>query len=127
VAHPSDREERRQYPRVDLLTEFQGHLIVLDEAVRVLQLGPGGMTIASPVPLEPSQIHDMRLTIDDRVLTLRARVVHARTTIDRDAFSYVAGVAFVDLPADAAGAISAFLARSDVPAPGDTGGGGAAR
>ncbi len=120
------RGERRQGPRVDLLSEFQGHLIALDEVVKVLQLGSGGITIASAVPVLPAHVLDLQLTIDERVITLKGRVVHQRTTIDRDTFTYVAGLAFVDLAPEAAQAIEAFLARNDS-AGGDDSSEGAAR
>jgi hypothetical protein len=108
-----DHAERRQGARVDLLGQFQGHLVALDEEVRVLQLGPGGMTIATAVPLAQGQQHDLQLTLGEERLTLKARIVHTRTTIDRDEFTYVAGVAFVDLPAESARTIDAFIAHSD--------------
>ena len=98
---------------MDLLREFQGHLVALDEEVRVMQLGPGGMTVASAIPLQVEQHYDLQLTIDERSLAVQSRVVHMRTTIDRDEFTYVIGMQFIDLPAEAAAAIEAFLARGD--------------
>ena len=106
--------ERRQQPRVDLLTRFQGHLVTLDEDVRVLQLGPGGMTIATAVPLQPEHVHDLQLTLDDHPITLKARIVHIRPTIDHDdEFTYIAGVAFVDLSPEGARLIGTFLAHEN--------------
>jgi hypothetical protein len=114
VSSSADYGERRQTPRVDLLTEFQGHLITLDEVVRVLQLGSGGMTVAASVPLSPAHVHDMQLTIGDRAITLKARVVHTRMTVDHaDEFTYVSGLAFVDPSPEAVQAIDAFLERAE--------------
>src|SRR4029077_3004249 len=93
---PHIEEDRRQTPRVDLLREFQGHLLALDEAVTVQQLGPGGLTVVAAVPLSPTHIHDLRLTLDAEVISLRARVVHSRAVIDSDDVTYVSGLAFVD-------------------------------
>jgi hypothetical protein len=111
VSTGPERTERRQWPRVDLLSEFQGHLVALDEEVRVVQLGPGGLTIAAAIPLELDHRYDLQLTVDERSITVQARVVHLRTTIDRDEFTYVIGMQFADLPPEAAAAIDAFLAR----------------
>jgi PilZ domain len=113
-----DRTERRHGPRVNLLSEFQGHLVALDEEVRVLQLGPGGLTMAAAIPLQVDHRYDLQLTLGERSITVGARVVHMRTTIDRDEFTYIVGMQFADLPADAAEAIGAFIARNDVPAEG---------
>jgi hypothetical protein len=113
VSTQPDRSERRQGARVDLLSQFQGKLVTLDEDVRVLQLGPGGMTIATAIPLVPDQQHDLQLTLGEQVLTVRARIVHSRTTVDRDEFTYVAGAAFMDVSPETAQAIDAFLARTE--------------
>jgi PilZ domain len=101
--------ERRRTPRVDLLSEYRGHLITLDEEVTVLQLGPAGMTLSAAIPLSPAQVHDLRLTLEDCVLTLKVRVVHTRASLDVDEITYHAGVAFVDPPPDAIAAIREFL------------------
>jgi hypothetical protein len=106
---PHIEEDRRQTPRVDLLREYQGHLLALDEAVTVQQLGPGGLTLVAAVPLSPSHIHDLRLTLDDAVISLRARVVHSRAVVDSDDVTYVSGLAFVDPPAETLAIIERFI------------------
>lgn len=106
---PHIEEDRRQTPRVDLLREFQGHLLALDEAVTVQQLGPGGITVVAAVPLSPSHIHDLRLTLDDEVLQVRARVVHSRAVVDSDDVTYVSGLAFVDPPPETLAVIEHFI------------------
>jgi PilZ domain len=106
---PHIEEDRRQTPRVDLLREFQGHVLALDEAVSVQQFGPGGLTVVAAVPLSPTQIHDLRLTLDDEVITLRARVVHSRAVVDGDDVSYMSGLAFVDPAAETLAIIEHFI------------------
>lgn len=106
---PHIEEDRRQSPRVDLLREFQGRLLALDEAIIVQQLGPGGLTVTAAVPLSPTEIHDLRLTLDDEVISLRARVVHSRAVIDSDDVTYVSGLAFVDPPAETLAVIEHFI------------------
>lgn len=111
---PSDSRDRRQAPRVDLLSEFQGHLITLDQAVLIQQLGPGGLTIACDTPLSPAHVHDIQLTLDDRAVTVKARVVHTRMTVnDGDEFTYVSGLAFIDPAPEAVEAITTFLAQAE--------------
>ena len=106
---PHIEEDRRQTPRVDLLREFQGHVLALDETVTVQQLGPGGLTLIAAVPLSPTQIHDLRLTLDDQVISVRARVVHSRAVVDSDDVTYVSGLAFVDPPAETLKIIEHFI------------------
>jgi hypothetical protein len=106
---PHIEEDRRQSPRVDLLREFQGRLLALDEAIIVQQLGPGGLTVTAAVPLSPTEIHDLRLTLDGEVISLRARVVHSRAVIDSDDVTYVSGLAFVDPTAETLAVIEHFI------------------
>jgi hypothetical protein len=106
---PHIEEDRRQTPRVDLLREFQGHVLALDETVTVQQLGPGGLTLIAAVPLSPTQIHDLRLTLDDEVISVRARVVHSRAVVDSDDVTYVSGLAFVDAPPQTMAIIEHFI------------------
>jgi hypothetical protein len=108
-SRPHIEEDRRQTPRVDLLREFQGHLLALDEAITVQQLGPGGLTLVAAVPLSPTHIHDLRLTLDDAVISVRARVVHSRAVVDSDDVSYVSGLAFVDASPEMLAAIEHFI------------------
>jgi hypothetical protein len=49
------------------------------------------------------------LTFDDRVVTVRARVVHTRAVVSADDVTYVSGIAFVDPSPDALAAIERFL------------------
>ena len=83
--------------------------MALDEAVTVQQLGPGGLVLAAAVPLSPSQIHDLRLTLDDEIITVRAKVIHTRTVIDHDDVSYVSGMAFVEPSRETLQVIEHFL------------------
>jgi hypothetical protein len=110
---PDDRpfieEDRRQTPRVDLLREFEGRLLALDEPITVQQLGPGGLTLVAAVPLSPAQIHDLRVTLDDEVITVRARVVHTRTIVTGDDVTYASGMAFVDPPKETLAIIEHFI------------------
>ena len=106
---PHIEEDRRQSPRVHLLREFQGHLMALDEPVAVQELGPGGVTLVARMPLSPSHVHDLRLTLDDHVISVRARVVHTRASVDSDDVTYVSGMAFVDPPAETVAAIERFI------------------
>ena len=106
---PHIEEDRRQSPRVHLLHEFQGHLIALDEPVTVQQLGPGGVTLVARLPLSPSHIHDLRLTLDEQVISVRARVTNTRALVDSDDVTYVSGMAFVDPSPETVSAIEHFI------------------
>lgn len=86
--------ERRRSGRVDLLAELDGHVVTLDESIRVTQLSEGGLTIETTAPLSPRLIHDFRLSVGDRSVIVRARVRHSRVLVRGDVVSYVAGLGF---------------------------------
>lgn len=90
--------DRRSEVRVDLLADLEGHLVTLDEQVQVRQLSLGGMLVETTAPLSPRIDHDFRLTAGPVSVTLKARVVHSRVAIDRDAVTYLSGVQFIDPP-----------------------------
>jgi hypothetical protein len=89
--------ERRRTPRVDLLAEYLGHLVTLDEPVHLRQLGEGGMTVATVVPISPTVEHEFRFTIGERAVHVRARVVHSRVLVRDDVVTYLTGLEFLDL------------------------------
>lgn len=88
--------ERRRYPRIDLLADVQGHLVTLDEQVRVRQLSLGGMTVETTAPLSPRLVHDFRITFGSDAVTMHGRVVHSRVSVDGDRVTYVSGIRFED-------------------------------
>jgi hypothetical protein len=93
--------ERRHTPRVDLLADLHGHIVTLDEQVRVRQLSLGGLTVETTAPLSPRLVHDFRISFGNASTTVHGRVIHSRVVIDGDTVSYVAGIQFVDPGADA--------------------------
>jgi hypothetical protein len=88
--------DRRRGARVDLLADFHGHLVTLDEQVLVRQLGLGGMIVETTAPLSPKLDHEFRLTMGERAVTVKGRVAHSRVSVRGDAVTFLAGVQFID-------------------------------
>ncbi len=95
------RTDRRGGPRVEVLGSLHGQLVPLRVSVRVREIGFGGFSIESDVPLPLDAQQDFRFTLrQGNTVTIRARVVHCRGDQRDDRMIYVVGLAFADeLPA----------------------------
>jgi PilZ domain len=61
-------------------------------------LSGGGALIEIGVPLQLDSLHDFRLSLGDRSVVVKARVVHSHvSTVGSDRVSYHTGIEFVDL------------------------------
>ncbi len=101
--------DRRQAPRIDLLVAVRGDLMSLNEAAQVLQLSARGMMVETTIPLSPRDAHEFRLNLNGHPLQVKTRVVHSRMAVEHDDVTYVSGLEFVDLNAEAMTAITGFI------------------
>ena len=101
--------ERRRAPRVELLAELSGRLIVLDETVRVHEISVSGLAIETRFPLSPRTRHDLHLELEHETIAVRARVIHSRMLMDGDRISFVSGLALDDLTESQRDAIARFV------------------
>lgn len=101
--------ERRRTPRLDLLADCLGHLVTLDEPVHVRQIGEGGMTVATAVPISPTVEHEFRFTLGERAVHIRTRVVHSRVQVRDDVVTYLTGVEFLDPSPDVRAVLADFI------------------
>ena len=92
-----------------------GHLggeITVVEPLSVKELGPGGVTIETRFPLLIDSLHELRLTLGQRTIVVKGRVVHSHITdIDPDAVAYLSGIEFVEAPPHVQETITAYLAE----------------
>ncbi len=84
--------ERRQAPRIEILTELQGHTITLDEPVTVREVSDGGLTLETRYRLQPESRHEFRLRQDDQHVVVAGRVVHWRGELVQGEIRYISGI-----------------------------------
>jgi hypothetical protein len=71
--------ERRRYPRIAVLDEFQGRFESVDWSIRACDISEGGFSIEAQVPFESGDIREFLFTRDDGVSVLiTAQAVHSR-------------------------------------------------
>lgn len=106
------RVDRRRYPRLHLVGEFDGRAISFQLDVRVLDISADGFAIQSPFEFTPGTAHEFQCaTLRQPRPVVRAVAVHSRrVTPQRGRDFFVAGFSFVDLSSASRDAIYDIVA-----------------
>lgn len=102
-------EERRQVERVGIFGELRGDVMVY-EPMAIREISVKGAAVETRVALQVDSLHDFRLTLGDRSVVAKGRVVHVQVAdVDADEVTYRAGIEFVDPPSRVLAAIAEFI------------------
>src|ERR687895_299506 len=102
-------EDKRDAERLPILGALHGEIMVF-EPMLIREISRSGATVETRFPLHLNSLHDLRLTLGDRSLVVKGRVVHSRISdVDQDIVTYRSGLEFVDLAERVADAIAGFL------------------
>lgn len=93
------RTERRRAPRVEILGQLHGRLVLLESDVSVREISLGGMSVESAAPFPVGSVQHFQLVLGDgaRVI-VAAEARHSRPV--EGASRYVTGFRFVEEPND---------------------------
>jgi hypothetical protein len=101
--------ERRDGPRLDILGELNGEVMVF-QAMNVRDLSIAGAKVETPFALQLDSIHEFRLTLGEQSVVVKGRVAHCQISdVEQEHISYQTGIEFVDLGEKVTEAIDAFL------------------
>lgn len=101
--------EKRDTERIEILGDLRGEVMVY-QPMSVREIGRRGAQVELGFPLQLDSLHDCRLTLGDRSLVVKGRVVHCRISdVDHEQVRYRAGIEFVDLNPHAEAAIGEFI------------------
>ena len=101
--------DKRDGERVPILGELHGEIMVF-QPMLIKEISRGGATVETRTPLHLNSLHDLRLTLGERSLVVKGRVVHSRISdVDQDIVTYRSGMEFVEASERVRGAIEAFL------------------
>jgi hypothetical protein len=99
----------RDGERLSMLGDLPGEVMVLEPMI-VKELGRRGATVETRVPLHLNSLHDLRLTLGDRSVVVKGRVVHSHVSdMDRELMTYRTGMEFVEPSERIVDAIREFL------------------
>src|ERR1700722_15471278 len=100
---------KRHAERFELLEGLPGEVLVA-QRIAITEISREGAQIETGFPLHLDSLHDFRLTLGDRSLVIKGRVVHCSITdVEQELVVYRAGIEFGE-PADrVASAIADFI------------------
>jgi hypothetical protein len=101
--------DKRDGERVPILGELHGEIMVFQPMI-IREISRGGATVETRTPLHLNSLHDLRLTLGDKSLVVKGRVVHSRISdVDQDIVTYRSGMEFVEASERAQAVIEGFL------------------
>lgn len=90
-----DPDERRGANRLQILGDLQAEIMLFEPMV-VREISRSGVLVETAFPLQLDSLHDIRLTLADRSIVVKARVAHCRIgDVDQERVSYRSGMEFV--------------------------------
>ena len=102
-------DERRDSPRVSILGELRGEVMVF-QPMTVSQISRGGAQGETTFRLQLGSPPAFRLPLGDRSVVVKGRIVHCSIAdVEEEQVAYRAGVEFVELSEHALQAIEQFL------------------
>ena len=92
-----------------MLGDLSGEIMVF-EPMSVRELSRGGATVETRFALQLNSLHDLRLTLGERSVVVKGRVVHCRICeMDQDLVTYRSGMEFVEPSPRVMSAIADYL------------------
>ena len=92
-------DDKRDTHRLQILGDLQGEVTVF-QPMAIKEISRGGAQVETNFPLQLDSLHDFRLTLGDRSLVVKGRVVHCSITeVEHELVLYRAGIEFIE-PSD---------------------------
>src|SRR4051812_13975392 len=91
--------EKRDAERIEILGDLQGEVMVF-QPMAIKEISRTGAQVETAFPLQLDSLHDFRLSLGDRSVVVKGRVVHCSISdVDQEVVIYRSGVEFIE-PAD---------------------------
>jgi PilZ domain len=102
-------EDKRDTHRLQILGDLQGEVMVF-QPMAIKEISRGGAQVETSFPLHLDSLHDFRLTLGDRSLVVKGRVVHCSITdVEEEQVLYRSGLEFVEPTERVSSAIADFI------------------
>jgi hypothetical protein len=102
-------EDKRDTQRLQILGDLHGEVMVF-QPMAIKEISRGGAQVETTFPLHLDSLHDFRLTLGDRSLVVKGRVVHCSITdVEEEQVLYRSGVEFVEPSERVSSAIAEFI------------------
>jgi hypothetical protein len=105
----SDLDHKRDGERLQILGELHGE-VMLFEPMAIKEISRGGAQVETAFRLQLDSLHELRLTLGDRSVVVKGRVVHCSISdVDQELVTYRSGLEFVELSDRVHSVISDFI------------------
>jgi hypothetical protein len=106
---PGRPEDKRDTERIEILGELHGEVTVF-QPMAIKEISRGGAQIETGFPLYLDSLHEFRLTLGDRSVVVKGRVVHCSITdVEHELVLYRSGIEFIEPTERVAAVISDFI------------------
>jgi hypothetical protein len=103
------RDDLRDAERIQILGELHGEVMVF-QPMAIKEISRGGAQVETAFPLQLDSLHELRLTLGDRSVVVKARVAHCSISdVDQELVTYRSGVEFVEPSERVHSVISDFI------------------
>lgn len=103
------RDDKRDTDRLQILGDLSGEVMVF-QPMSIKEISRGGAQVETGFPLQLDSLHEFRLTLGDRSLVVKGRVVHCSITdVEHELVLYRAGIEFVEPSDRVSSAIADFI------------------
>jgi hypothetical protein len=100
---------KRDSERIQILGELHGEVMMYQPMV-IKEISRGGAQVETGFPLQLDSLHDFRLTLGERSVVVKGRIVHCSITdVDQEVVLYRSGMEFVEPPDRVYSVISEFI------------------
>jgi hypothetical protein len=90
--------DKRDAERIEILGDLQGEVMVFSP-VAIKEISRTGAQVETAFPLQLDSLHDFRLTLGDRSIVVKGRVVHCSISdVDQEIVIYRSGIEFTTPP-----------------------------
>jgi hypothetical protein len=94
-----DDDNKRDTERIQILGELHGEVMIF-QPMTIKEVARGGVQVETDFPLQLDSLHEFRLTLGDRSVVVKGRVVHCSITdVEHEIVLYRSGIEFIE-PSD---------------------------
>ncbi len=105
----ADHDNKRDGERIQILGELHGEVMVF-QPLAIKEISRGGAQVETTFPLHLDSLHELRLTLGDRSVIVKGRVVHCTITdVDQELVTYRSGFEFIEPAERVASVIADFI------------------
>jgi hypothetical protein len=89
-------DNKRDTDRIQILGELHGEVMIF-QPMTIKEVSHGGAQIETGFPLHLDSLHEFRLTLGERSIIVKGRVVHCSISdVEQEVIIYRSGIEFVE-------------------------------